>query len=30
MSYRYADACSMALHFGEKEWQEKRQKESHK
>jgi enoyl-CoA hydratase/carnithine racemase len=30
MSYRYADACSMALHFGEKEWQEKRQKESQK
>jgi len=28
MSYRYADACSMALHFGEAEWREKRQKET--
>lgn len=27
MSFRYADACSMALHFGEAEWREKRQKE---
>jgi len=30
MSYRYADACAMALHMGEKEWQEKRQKERQK
>ena len=30
MSFRYADACSMALHFGEAEWREQKQKESHK
>lgn len=30
MSFRYADACSMALHFGEAEWREKRQKETGK
>lgn len=27
MSYRYADACSMALHFGEEEWRAQQQKE---
>jgi enoyl-CoA hydratase len=27
MSYRYADACSMALHLGEEEWRAQQQKE---
>jgi enoyl-CoA hydratase/carnithine racemase len=30
MSFRYADACAMALHFGETEWWEKRQKVTRK
>jgi enoyl-CoA hydratase len=28
MSFRFADACSMALHFGEQEWREQRQKQN--
>jgi enoyl-CoA hydratase len=28
MSFRYADACAMALHLGEEEWRAQQQKES--
>jgi enoyl-CoA hydratase/carnithine racemase len=27
MAYRYTDACSMAIHFGEQQWREKKEKE---